>query len=90
MKNDPELGHVLLSAIRYALPRQTGIIKDHIAFARKRWGQLVPRWKELILRDCREPLDRLDRGVDMGGIDPLCVQDVRDFVEWMEEHGTHV
>ena len=83
---DPELGNVLLSAIRYALPRQTGIIKDHASFAMKHWADITPYWRELILRDCREPLDRVDRGVDMGGIDPLCVQDVRDFVTWMEDH----
>ena len=81
---DPELGNVVLSAIRYALPRQTGIIKDHMAFAKKHWADITHYWHELILRDCREPLDRLGRGVDMGGIDPLCVEDVRQFVEWMK------
>jgi len=80
---DAELGNIVLSAIRYALPRQTGIIKDHIAFTRRHWYDITPYWHALILRDCAEPLDRVDRDIDMGGVDSLCVEDVRQFVEWI-------
>lgn len=83
---DPDLGNILLSAIRYALPRQTGIIKDHIAFARKHWVDITPYWRELILRDCKRELDRTNDLSGIHWIDPLCVGDVRDFVEWMEKH----
>ena len=85
--NDSDFGSVVLSAIRYALPRKTNIISDHIRYARNNWDVIPAYWQELILRDCVSALRDVERGVDWA-IDSLCIGGVREFVDWMRERGT--
>ena len=85
---DPELGDVVLSAIRYALPRQTGIIKDHIAFTIEHWADITSYFRELILRDCKRALEHVVYNTGFREVDPLCVDDVQRFVEWMTKQGS--
>lgn len=80
--NDDDFGNVVLSAIRYGLPRKTGIIVDHIAFTERNWAEITPYWQKLILRDCEKAVADVCRGVEYA-VDDLSVRDVREFCTWI-------
>jgi len=87
MAYDDELGNVLLSAVRYALPRKTAIIDDHIRFVQRHWDDITDYWRALILRDCQQALEDNVRTEGRWGVDSASYNRVLDFVNWMKAHG---
>lgn len=87
MAYDDDLGNVVLSAIRYALPRKTSIIDEHIRFTQRHWDDITDYWRGLILRDCQQAMDDNVRTDGRLGVDSSAVFWVGSFVDWMVQQG---
>lgn len=56
--NDKDLGLIIVSALRYALPRHTYITGTTADFIRTHWqSKAIQKYRNIIMRDLKEWLD---------------------------------
>lgn len=52
---------ILISAVRYAVGRRTYIVGEAVGWIEKRWANLSPACKRVLLRDLKEEIERNER-----------------------------
>lgn len=80
---------MLESAVRYALGRATYIVRLTCGEVKSAWDGLTPRAQQVIERDVREALERVDFSGSTLGFD-IDDREWRGLLYWIEERPAYV